>query len=130
MLSKLHPTTAVTHKSIKSIAFNISNKKVQQNFVRTVTHVSEKQDSICLKPFEQIPCPPGINLPVIGHTAHFIKKPNGFERSWKNVLELKTKFVTQGEEMIRLNIPLSNPAGDGKLLIIFDPGNKERVIHK
>jgi hypothetical protein len=24
--------------------------------------------------------------------------------------------------MLRLNVPLTNPDGDGKLLIIFDPG--------
>jgi len=61
---------------------------------------------------------------VIGHTNHFVKKPHGFERSWRNVEEMKKKFVPSGVEMIRLNIPLSNPEGNGKLLLIFDPGIK------
>ena len=32
---------------------------------------------------------PGGNVPIIGHTNIFIKKPAGFEKSWKNLLELK-----------------------------------------
>jgi hypothetical protein len=124
MLTKFHPKATFLNKDIKSIVSRSNKENVSKILIRTVTaHVADKTDPIPLIPFEQIPCPPGLNLPVIGHTAHFIKKPNGFEKSWKNVLDLKNKYVPPGVEMLRFNLPLSNPAGQGKLLVIFDPGN-------
>jgi hypothetical protein len=89
---------------------------------RSVVTATQKSSEPITKPYEDIPSPPGGRIPVIGHTNYFVKKPYGFSRSWKNVEEMKKKFVPAGVEMIRLNMPLSNPEGNGKLLVIFDPG--------
>ena len=95
---------------------------------RSVVTAPQSSSESNIKPYEDIPTPPGGWLPVIGHTDYFIKKPNGFERSWKNVQEMKKKFVPDGVEMIRLNLPVSNPEGNGKLLLIFDPGISFKLL--
>jgi hypothetical protein len=99
-----------------------------KNIVRNVVTATQKSYEPITKPYEDIPTPPGGWLPVIGHTNHFIKKPHGFENSWKNVEEMKKKFVPAGVEMLRLNLPLSNPEGNGKLLLIFDPGISFKLL--
>jgi hypothetical protein len=86
-----------------------------------------KSESTELKSYDDIPAPPGGGLPILGHTSAFVKKPAGFEKSWKNILELKSKFVPPDVQMLRLNVPLSNPEGKGKLLIIFDPGMSSSI---
>jgi hypothetical protein len=40
------------------------------------------------------------------------RKPHGLKRSWKNMMELKQKYVPPGVELLRLNLPVLNP-GDG-----------------
>ena len=95
---------------------------------RCAVTAAQKSSEAFTKPYEDIPTPPGGRIPVIGHTNYFVKKPYGFARSWKNVQEMKNKFVPAGVEMIRLNMPVSNPEGNGKLLLIFDPGISRIII--
>jgi hypothetical protein len=35
-------------------------------------------------------------------------KPHGIKRSWKNIAELKAKYVPPGVELLRLNLPVLN----------------------
>jgi hypothetical protein len=38
------------------------------------------------------------------------KKPHGIKRSWKNIDDLREKYVTPGIDLLRLNIPVLNPS--------------------
>ena len=51
-------------------------------------------------------------MPVLGHALLLAKKPHGIRRSWKNVAELRKKYVPPGVELLRMTIPVLNP---GKL---------------
>ena len=52
---------------------------------------------------------PGGWIPFVGHVGLIMKAPHGAKRSWKNIVELKKKFVPPGVELMRLNIPVLNP---------------------
>ena len=45
----------------------------------------------------------------MGHVGLIMKAPHGVKRSWKNIVEMKKKFVPPGVELLRLNIPVLNP---------------------
>ena len=48
-------------------------------------------------------------MPVLGHALLLAKKPHGIRRSWKNVAELRKKYVPPGVELLRMTIPVLNP---------------------
>jgi hypothetical protein len=50
-------------------------------------------------------------VPLLGHATLMAKKPHGIQRSWKNIAELRKKYVPPGLELLRMNIPVLNPGG-------------------
>jgi len=46
-----------------------------------------------VRPYEDIPTPPGGWIPGVGHGYLLVKKPAGMEQTWKNVAELVNHFI-------------------------------------
>jgi len=42
----------------------------------------------------------GGRLPIIGHANLLQKKPHGFQKSWKNIEEMKRKYVPPGKKVL------------------------------
>lgn len=74
-----------------------------------------------IKPYKDIPGPPlRSGWPLLGHLNLYLKKPNGYGKAWKNVLQLKNTFLNSNDKIMKLNLPLFNWKHDGRVVVIFD----------
>jgi hypothetical protein len=81
---------------------------------------------VASKSFEAIPGPPGNGLPILGHMLELFAKPAGFEKSWKNLKIMQSKYLTKEDKIMRLHAPMMNPK-NGKVLVLFDVDDVEHV---
>ena len=56
-----------------------------------------------VKPYHEIPGPPGKGLPFIGHYNLLSKKPHGLEKAWLNMEILQQKYLKDHDKLMRLN---------------------------
>ena len=80
------------------------------------------------KGFQDIPAIPYGKVPIIGNGWQLAKQPAGKEQFWKNVLELRAKYLTENDTIMRLNLPLLNPSGKGRCVWIFNAEDVERLF--
>lgn len=94
--------------------------------VCTLVHCRLSTVAEDVKPYEAIPTPSNVSLPLLGQMQVVLKKPAGFGQAWKTFLELKKKYVPDDVSMLRLHLPLFNEI-TGKVVILFDPVDVETV---
>lgn len=80
-----------------------------------------------VKPYHEIPGPPGKGLPFIGHMNLTSKKPHGLGKFWLNMEILQQKYLKDHDKLMRLNLGKVNPDGDGRYVLLYDPTDVEKV---
>ena len=61
-------------------------------------------------------------MPLLGHMKLLYKKPAGFAKSWLNLKEIRSKYCSEQDKLLRLNLPILNPI-NGNVVILFDPND-------
>ena len=106
------------------------------NYSRNILNVVKKHPNLKnnstsavanVKPYHEIPGPPGKGLPFIGHMNLVSKKPHGLEKVWLNMEILQQKYLKDHDKLMRLNFGILNPDGDGRYVLLYDPTDVEKV---
>lgn len=80
-----------------------------------------------VKPYNAIPGPRTSGWPLLGHLNLYLKKPHGYGKAWKNILQLKNDFLDSSDKIMKLNLPLFNWKHNGRVVVIFDEKDIEKV---
>lgn len=77
-----------------------------------------------VKPFEQIPGPPGKGWPFFGHMNLIFGRPHGFGKNWLNYQEMFEKYNCSEAKLLRCYCPILNPT-NGNIVALLDSSDIE-----
>ena len=51
----------------------------------------------------------------------------GIGKSWENIKRLRKEFLKKDDKLLKMHMPLFNPEGKGRFVMLLDPTDAEQV---
>ena len=51
----------------------------------------------------------------------------GIGKSWENIKRLRKEFLKKDDKLLKMHMPLFNPEGKGRFVMLLDPTDAEQI---